>query len=167
MDSKIGKLVMASSSKGLCYLGFYENIKNDLEGELEKVLGKCRLVDENSTGSQSSINQKAQEELELYFEKKLTHFSVPLDLRGTPFQIKVWNELVKIPYGKTVSYRDIAEAIGKPKACRAVGGANHNNPVAIIVPCHRVIGKNGSLVGYGGGLPIKSYLLHLEGCYTK
>jgi O-6-methylguanine DNA methyltransferase len=81
--------------------------------------------------------------------------------------MKVWNELLKVPYGETRSYKDIAEALGNPKASRAVGGANHRNPVAIIVPCHRVIGHNGSLGGYGGGLSLKLFLLKLEGAYTK
>lgn len=83
-------------------------------------------------------------------------------LTGTPFQQKVWKALLHIPYGQTATYKDIAQMVGSPKACRAVGGANHNNPIAILIPCHRIIGANQSLVGYGGGLDKKIYLLNLE-----
>ena len=105
----------------------------------------------------------AAEELQTYFAGERTTFDVPMDLQGTPFERRVWNELLNIPFGVTVSYRDVAERIGQPKACRAVGLANGRNPVPIIVPCHRVIGSNGSLTGYGGGLEIKERLLALEG----
>ncbi len=90
-------------------------------------------------------------------------FTCPLDLHGTPFQVAVWQALVRIPYGETRSYAEIAQAIDRPRAVRAVGAANGANPVAIIVPCHRVIGSNGTLTGYGGGLPAKRWLLSLEG----
>lgn len=89
-------------------------------------------------------------------------FNLKLALKGTPFQKKVWLELLKIPYGKTVSYQDIAVAIGNPKACRAVGMANNKNPIPIFIPCHRVIGKNGCLIGYAGGLDLKKSLLEIE-----
>ena len=88
---------------------------------------------------------------------------MPLSLKGTPFQMKVWEELRKIPYGETLSYGQIAENVGNPKAARAVGMANNKNPIMIIVPCHRVIGKNGKLVGYAGGVDIKEKLLKIEG----
>lgn len=90
-------------------------------------------------------------------------FDVPLDPRGTPFQIAVWRELLNIPHGQTRSYQDVAVAIGRPTAVRAVGAANGSNPIPIIIPCHRVIGRDGSLTGYGGGLPMKERLLCLEG----
>jgi len=93
-------------------------------------------------------------------------FSVPLDMQGTEFQRSVWNHLMRIPYGETRSYAQVAEAVGRPKAVRAVGAANGSNPVAIIVPCHRVIGASGKLTGYGGGLPLKKRLLELEGAWT-
>jgi len=89
-----------------------------------------------------------------------------LDMEGTEFQLSVWNYLTKIPYGETRSYGQVAEAIGRSKAVRAVGAANGSNPVAIIVPCHRVIGSSGKLTGYGGGLPLKKRLLELEGAWT-
>lgn len=101
-------------------------------------------------------------QFEAYFAGRLQRFDLPLAARGTPFQQAVWRALCDIPYGETASYLDIANAIGNPKAVRAVGAANGRNPLSIIVPCHRVIGRNGSLTGYGGGLPIKRWLLVLE-----
>jgi len=101
-------------------------------------------------------------QLDEYFQGTRRSFSVKLDLRGTPFQKRVWSELLKVPFGRTVSYRDIAAALDNPRATRAVGGANHRNPVSIIVPCHRVVGANGSLTGYGGGLHRKEWLLAHE-----
>ncbi|WP_305037415.1 methylated-DNA--[protein]-cysteine S-methyltransferase [Gracilibacillus salinarum] len=102
-------------------------------------------------------------QLEEYFQQKRTTFTIPYKFYGTSFQQKVWQALAtKVDYGKTCSYQDIANYIESPKAVRAVGGANNKNPISIIVPCHRVIGKNGKLVGYGGGLDKKEYLLSLE-----
>jgi O-6-methylguanine DNA methyltransferase len=101
-------------------------------------------------------------ELSEYFAGTRHDFSFPLDLRGTAFQIACWRALLAIPYGETCSYRDIAEAIGHPKAFRAVGMANNRNPIAIVVPCHRVIASSGLLCGYGGGLDLKRALLDLE-----
>jgi len=106
--------------------------------------------------------QECFRQIEEYFPGKRKEFSLKLRLEGTDFQKKVWQELMKIPYGETVSYKDIAEAIANPKAVRAVGQANHNNPISIIVPCHRVIGRDGKLVGYGGGLWRKEWLLEHE-----
>lgn len=103
-------------------------------------------------------------QLEEYFDGARKEFSLKLDLQGTEFQKRVWAELLKIPFGKTVSYLDIAVALGNRKSIRAVGGANGSNPLCIIVPCHRVIGTNGSLVGYGGGLWRKEWLLNFENC---
>jgi methylated-DNA-[protein]-cysteine S-methyltransferase len=102
-------------------------------------------------------------QLKEYFAGTRKVFDVPLDVYGTVFQKKVWNELQKIPYGKTISYKTLSEKLGDIKAIRAVGKANGQNPVAIIIPCHRVIGADGSLIGYAGGLDIKEKLLHLEG----
>lgn len=106
--------------------------------------------------------RQAVQEIEEYFAGKRREFTVPLDLRGTEFQRKVWAALQRIPYGETRSYGDIAREIGKPRAFRAVGMANHWNPVSIIVPCHRVVASGGGLCGYGGGLPMKQFLLDLE-----
>ena len=107
-------------------------------------------------------NIAAAGELDRYFGGELHEFTVPLDMRGTVFDRQVWGELARIPYGETRSYGQVARAIGRPTASRAVGHANGRNPVSIIVPCHRVIGSGGALVGYGGGLDRKDALLELE-----
>ncbi|MEK7408391.1 MAG: methylated-DNA--[protein]-cysteine S-methyltransferase [Acidobacteriota bacterium] len=105
---------------------------------------------------------RAARQLTEYFEGRRREFDLPLDLRGTEFQKRVWEALLAIPYGETRSYGRIAKAVGVPRGARAVGGANHANPVAIVVPCHRVINAGGGLGGYGGGLPLKRLLLELE-----
>lgn len=97
-----------------------------------------------------------------FLDDERTEFNLKIEPKGTPFQKRVWAELLKIPYGKTASYQDIAVAIGNSKACRAVGLANNKNPIPIFIPCHRVIGKNGKMVGYAGGLDLKKYLLKME-----
>ena len=107
----------------------------------------------------------AHQQLQEYFSGSRYDFTVPLAMTGTEFQLAAWHALQTIPYGKTVSYKAIAEQIGRPKAMRAVGMANNRNPIAIIVPCHRVIGANGQLVGYGGGLGMKQWLLEHEKSY--
>ena len=106
-------------------------------------------------------------QLDEYFLGKRTTFSLPFKLTGTPFQLAVWKELQNIPYGQTTSYKEIAQKINKPKAYRAVGMANNKNPLPIIIPCHRVIGSNGKLIGYAGGLKLKNYLLELEKSHTN
>lgn len=106
-------------------------------------------------------------QLDEYFQGKRTTFSLPFKLTGTLFQLAVWKELQNIPYGKTTSYKEIAQKINKPKAYRAVGMANNKNPLPIIIPCHRVIGSNGKLIGYAGGLKLKNYLLELEKSHTN
>jgi methylated-DNA-[protein]-cysteine S-methyltransferase len=105
----------------------------------------------------------AARQLEQYFLGRLRSFDLPLAPQGTAFQLRVWKALLRIPYGETRSYLDVAETLGDPKAVRAVGAANGRNPIAIVIPCHRVIGSNGSLTGYGGGIQIKARLLALEG----
>lgn len=103
------------------------------------------------------------EQLDKYWEGELKHFDLPVEIRGTDFQKKVYKELMNIPYGTTVTYKEIAHKINNPRAVRAVGGANNSNSIAIIIPCHRVIGSDGFLVGYGGGIEKKKFLLELEG----
>lgn len=110
----------------------------------------------------SDLLYEACKQLNEYFAGKRMKFDLPVAFTGTPFQQQVWKELQKIPYGATRSYQDIAVAIGNPKAVRAIGQANHRNPIMIVVPCHRVINKNGSLGGFGCGLEVKKYLLDLE-----
>lgn len=105
---------------------------------------------------------QAEKELEEYFAGRRIHFSVPLSMHGTAFQLRVWQALMQIPYGAVVSYGELARKLGKPQACRAVGMANHANPLPILVPCHRVVGADGKLTGYRGGLEIKRFLLNLE-----
>lgn len=112
---------------------------------------------------QTPLLQECVRQLTAYFDGSLTVFDLPLHLVGTPFRQKVWKALRTIPYGETRSYGELAAMVGNGKASRAVGGANHHNPVSIVVPCHRVIGADGSLTGYGGGLDMKRWLLEHEG----
>jgi methylated-DNA-[protein]-cysteine S-methyltransferase len=126
-------------------------------------LNTGRKQGKESTGR---VLKECVKQLTEYFSGKRKVFDIKVNPVGTPFQKSVWNELLKIPYGETVSYGEIAERIGNPKSVRAVGLANGSNPISIIIPCHRVIGKNGSLVGYGGGIENKRYLLELEQKYS-
>ncbi|MBO9668316.1 MAG: methylated-DNA--[protein]-cysteine S-methyltransferase [Bdellovibrio sp.] len=111
---------------------------------------------------QNKILQMTLAQLEEYFEGTRTEFSIPLSPQGTEFQLKVWKQLQKIPYGKTISYKELATAVSDPNASRAVGSANGKNPISIIIPCHRVIASNGRLAGYAGGVSAKDFLLKLE-----
>lgn len=110
----------------------------------------------------SPLLDVAVSQLSEYFEGKRKNFDLPLKFYGTEFQNRVWRELQNIPYGKTISYKELAEKTGNIKACRAVGMANNKNPIPIIIPCHRVVGSNGNLTGYAGGLDVKKFLLDLE-----
>jgi methylated-DNA-[protein]-cysteine S-methyltransferase len=114
-----------------------------------------------------SFLKEVLSQIDEYFRGQRRIFSLKLRLEGTEFQKRVWRELMKIPYGRTVSYGDVAAAVGRPKAARAVGQANHSNPISIIVPCHRIIGGNGHLVGYGGGIWRKKWLLAHEKSFLK
>jgi len=116
----------------------------------------------NFDREETPLAREAFRQLELYLDGRLREFNLPLKPEGTPFLKRVWGKLLEVPYGKTASYKDIAIASGNPKATRAVGMANAKNPIAIIIPCHRIIGTNGKLVGFGGGLDLKSWLLELE-----
>ncbi|MBP1992351.1 methylated-DNA--[protein]-cysteine S-methyltransferase [Paenibacillus eucommiae] len=159
MASPIGPLLLATTERGLCTVEFggYEERREKLERFADRWIGEHRI--ERNEKALSSI----REQLEQYFQGSRRNFEVEYDLYGTEFQKRVWHALTGISYGATVSYKDIAQAIGSPKAVRAVGGANNRNPISIIIPCHRVIGASGEMVGYGGGLDIKSALLKLEG----
>lgn len=118
-----------------------------------------QLLEDNT----NSITDECKKQLHEYFDGKRTQFNLPLKYTiGTPFQQRVWDVLREIPYGETRSYKDVAISVGNELAVRAIGGANHNNPISIVIPCHRVIGKNNKLVGYGGGLENKERLLNLE-----
>ncbi|MDU4861383.1 MAG: methylated-DNA--[protein]-cysteine S-methyltransferase [Terrisporobacter othiniensis] len=124
-------------------------------------------VDTNDNIEETDLIKECFKQLKEYFEGNRRTFDLPLETRGTEFQKKVWDELLKIPYGETKSYKDIAIAIGNEKACRAIGMANNKNHIPIIIPCHRVIGSNGKLVGYAGGLNVKEKLLNIENLDVK
>lgn len=140
----------------------------EITGTNREILSMNFAVKKKPTGSTLSPALKTCiRELDEYFRGKRRTFSVRLRLEGTDFQKRVWRELLKVGYGKTASYQDIANAVGRPKAVRAVGNTNRLNPVSIIVPCHRIIGSDGKLVGYGGGLWRKEWLLKHERGQTK
>jgi len=157
IKSPLGPLVAGATSAALCLLEFTD--RRMLEGQLaalRKRFGHPALP------RRTPLLERLDEELRLYFLGKLKRFSVPLAYPGTPFQERVWRELLRIPYGETRSYEEIAVALGSPDAQRAVGRANGLNRIAIVIPCHRVVNKDGGLGGYGGGLRRKQYLLDLE-----
>jgi len=149
IPSPIGKLYLIASDRGLCEIAW------------EKAKEVPSLA--SHYGAAAKYLNQTKKELNEYFVGERKNFNIPLDVQGTAFQKKVWNQLSKIPYGKTVSYKDVAGKIKNPKAMRAVGTANGCNPVAIIVPCHRVIAADGTLGGYAGGLNKKTKLLGIEG----
>lgn len=129
---------------------------------IEITTGFSDLKSNVLTKNETTLIKKAHNQLEEYFKGIRKTFDLPLAPKGTEFQKKVWKELLNIPYGSTCSYKDIAISIGNEKACRAVGNANNKNPIFIVIPCHRVIGANGDLVGYGSGIELKKKLLDLE-----
>lgn len=149
----------------------YRTILGDVQilEESKAVVGISfhRIYSKNLINQETSIIKEAFKQLSEYFEGIRQDFDLPLNPKGTDFQKKIWCELTKIPYGETKSYKQIAESVGTPKACRAVGAANNKNPISIVIPCHRVIGSNGNLVGYGGGLHRKEFLLNLEQSASK
>lgn len=158
LPTPLGEMLAVASPQGLCLLEFIG--QRGVERELAQVeAARGGPVGEGD----SAITAQAAHELAEYFAGRRTAFGVPLDLVGTPFQIDAWHALVAIPYGQTRSYASQARAIGRPTATRAVAAANGQNKISIIVPCHRVIGSDGSLTGFGGGLPCKQALLALEG----
>jgi methylated-DNA-[protein]-cysteine S-methyltransferase len=147
-ESPIGTLLLASNESGLCQITF-------------PAPDGPALPDSEWQENPSSLTEPVRQ-LRAYFAGELETFDLPLTPQGTAFQKRVWDELCQIPYGETISYGDLARRIGNPNASRAVGLANGSNPIPIVIPCHRVIGSNGKLTGYGGGLPIKEKLLALE-----
>jgi methylated-DNA-[protein]-cysteine S-methyltransferase len=153
MDSPIGTLTLAADAQGLRHIEFPEN---------RHPVSRDGWIP-GAQGAAATILRDARAQLEAYFAGKRTVFDLPLMPVGTTFQVQVWTRLATIPYGATWSYRQLAEALGKPAAVRAVGAANGRNPLPIVLPCHRVIGVDGGLTGFGGGLPIKAALLRLEG----
>lgn len=157
LSSPIGSIIACATEKGVCFLGFVgqKRIEKHFD-EIQKEFNAIILPGKNKH------LEKVKEEITEYFDGKRETFSIALDIVGTDFRRKVWNELLNIPYGKTVSYKEQAMAIGRVKAVRAVASANGANKISIIIPCHRVIGSNGTLTGYAGGLHKKSWLLNFE-----
>ena len=149
-------LYAAVTSNGLCCVTLPNESFEDLTGFVQKHIPDA-MLERNEAALAPYLR-----ELKEYLEGKRQQFSVPLDLRGTPFQVAVWKSLLQIPYGQWTTYSDIAASIGRPSAVRAVGAAIGANPIPFVIPCHRVIGKNGKLTGYSGGLELKSALLKLE-----
>jgi O-6-methylguanine DNA methyltransferase len=152
----IGKLRVASTEKGVAYVELPKAAGCGFRGWLHHQVPGASCV-ESSERNRAAIDQILE-----YLNGERTEFDLPLDLRGTEFQRQVWEALREIPFGECRSYRDIAVAVGRPRAVRAVGAANGSNPVSLIVPCHRVINSDGKLGGYGGGLPLKARLLAME-----
>lgn len=148
MTSPLGRLLLAGDSRALSVVGFPEN-----GSERQPDPGWLR---------RNALFEPAKRQLDEYFAGQRTHFDLPVELHGSEFQCAVWQAMRDIPYGATRSYGELARAIGRPSASRAVGAAAGRNPVPLIVPCHRVIGSDGGLVGFGGGLPTKKFLLALE-----
>jgi O-6-methylguanine DNA methyltransferase len=162
MSSPIGLLFLAQSEKGLRHLEFMDR------KSIKRMIASHATAYPDATWEPSLLELKESvEELEGYFCGAVSKFSIRLDPQGTEFQLGVWKELRRIPFGTTSTYGDIARAIGQPKAARAVGLANNQNPIAIVVPCHRIIGANKSLTGYGGGLQRKRWLLQHEARFAR
>ena len=159
-ESPIGDLLLAGEDQGLVYIGFPN--------------GKGKVTPATDWALKTDYFEEASTQLGEYFDGKRREFDLLLAPHGTPFQLEVLRALIRIPYGQTCTYKDIAMSIGRDKAVRAVGAANGRNPLPIVIPCHRVIGANGSLTGFGGGLATKKFLLDLEsglhqgeGLFTK
>ncbi|CZQ88453.1 ogt: methylated-dna--[protein]-cysteine s-methyltransferase [Trichococcus palustris] len=155
--SPIGKYILAENGEGITFL---EHAERELDERLKKEMASMEEKD-------TPLLLEADRQLQEYFRGKRQTFDLPLAAQGTPFQMKVWEALRQVPYGETRSYKEIAAAVDNPKGMRAIGMANNRNPIAIITPCHRVIGTNGKLVGYAGGLALKGYLLDLEAKAVK
>lgn len=154
IDSPVGPLFIAADAQGLRAIEFRDNRHPVRRGE-------------DWLAGDSPLLRRARLQLDEYFAGRRRSFDLPLSPRGTPFQREVWTALASIPYGHTLSYAQLATRVGRPAAMRAVGAANGRNPLPIVLPCHRVIGADGSLTGFGGGLPAKQYLLKLEGALPE
>jgi O-6-methylguanine DNA methyltransferase len=156
LTTPIGRLLVASSDRGLVRVMLPDESRTDPISYLQKHFPDATLVESKER------NREIAHQLLEYFNGTRKEFALLLDLRGTDFQKSVWEAVRKVPYGQTRSYGEIAKAIGNPKAVRAVGAANGANPIPIVIPCHRIIGSDGSMTGFGGGIPLKRRLLDLE-----
>jgi O-6-methylguanine DNA methyltransferase len=156
-ESRIGRIYVASSERGVCKISVPNETHKNFLGWLRQHYQQDAVVDNRSK------NKDIIDQLNRYFNGKLVKFNCAVDLRGTPFQLRVWKALTKIAYGSTASYKQIAQRISAPNAYQAIGRANAVNPLPIIVPCHRIVGADGSLVGYSCGIKTKEFLLRLEG----
>jgi methylated-DNA-[protein]-cysteine S-methyltransferase len=156
-DSRIGRIYIASTEKGICKISVPKENRKDFIDWLKDHFDIDQVTDNRNR------NKEAIDQLSRYFNGKLAKFTCSTDLIGTPFQIRVWKELLKIPYGSTITYKHLARRVFASNATQAVGRANGANPLPIIVPCHRVLGSNGALVGYSCGVKTKEFLLRLEG----
>ncbi len=153
-----GELMLGSYEDKLCLCDWrFRKMRASIDRRI------CEGLQADYMEGDSDVIQKTWEQLQAYFEKKLTSFDIPLLTIGTEFQKKVWNELIKIPYGTTLSYMQLTKKLGDEKAIRAVASANGANAVSILIPCHRIVGSKGELTGYAGGLQSKKRLLELEG----
>ena len=153
IDSPVGPLMLAADDHALRHIEFRDN---------------CHPADRRDWhGGDNEVLQAAQQQLGEYFAGKRRQFDLPLAPHGTDFQCTVWRALAEIPYGSTISYAQLAQRLGNPNGTRAVGAANGRNPLPIVLPCHRVIGADGGLTGFGGGLPTKEFLLRLEGALPE
>jgi len=165
-DTIIGKLRIADNGEGIIEIGVETGAssKNLVGADFAgiPVRSDTNLPSPGCRVNETPLIKKAYTQLSEYFSGNRKTFNLPLKLEGTEFQKKVWQALIDIPYGETRSYKQIAEAVGCPKGCRAVGNANNKNKILIMVPCHRVIGANGDLVGFGAGLDVKKKLLYIE-----
>ncbi|KAG1665728.1 Methylated-DNA--protein-cysteine methyltransferase, constitutive [Nymphon striatum] len=158
IKTPVGNMLAAATTKGICLFEFMD-VKERLSSQIAHLEKIYSYKVEPGT---SLLLDQLKRELKEYFAGERQKFNVPLDYKGTEFQELSWNALLNIPYGETRSYQDQAIAIKKPKAVRAVAGANHRNKLSILIPCHRVIGKNGAMTGYGGKIWRKEFLLNLE-----
>jgi O-6-methylguanine DNA methyltransferase len=164
-ESPVGALFLAASGRGLVALEFDKRLpgQQTIRPNPRDLRAESKSVRFEESAAEMQVYVR---ELQEYFDGERRRFEFPIDLRGTDFQLDCWRALLAIPYGETRTYADIARAVSRPQGFRAVGMANNRNPIAIVVPCHRVIASDGTLCGYGGGLDIKRKLLELEGALT-
>lgn len=162
LKTPYGELIIGSFQGKLCLCDwFYRSKRDQIDQRLQSILNA------EYKKNHSTINELTKNQLNEYFRKERKHFNIPILFAGSEFQKNVWTTLSKIPYGTTISYTDLSNKIGNPKGLRAVAAANGANAISIIIPCHRIIGNNGDLVGYAGGLKAKMKLLKLEGALSN